>query len=286
MNKMFFPDLEKALYLNFNIEFKMLENDCPEHTHSHPEMCIVFSGSADHTVNGKKYRITAGDVFVINRKTAHAFSNVKKLYNINIYLRDFSIFRNFGISSLSGYGNLYSPRGGSDSSFISRLHLNSEELDFCRLLCVQIVNDFGIKENNNKNIVSSYMNCLTAFLSRAYEKDYMSRLSRYEPVFPAMQFIEENFTNNITLSDISDKCSLSARHLCRLFTEYYGISPTEKIIDLRIEKARQLLKNTDMSITRIAEKCGYSDSSFFSKQFKKRSGYSPSFYRKAGEAKK
>ena len=58
----------------------------------------------------------------------------------------------FLLYTLSGYGNLYSPRGGSDSSFISRLHLNSEELDFCRLLCVQIVNEFRIKENNNKNI--------------------------------------------------------------------------------------------------------------------------------------
>lgn len=279
---MLFPEIEKALYLNFDIEFKILQDEFAEHMHSHPELCIVFSGSADHIVNGKKYKISAGDVFVINKNVSHSFEKVNKLNLINLFLRDFSIFSKFDINTLSGYNCLYRfEEMYNQQDFSSYLHLNSDQLEFCNQLCKQIVAEFKRKENDNRNIAASYINSLIAFLSRMYENDVKEKIAYFKPIFPAVEFIENNFCEEITLEKLSLICNLSKRHLCRLFKEYYAQTPTEKIISLRIKKASELLKLTNMSVTEICSLCGYSDSSFFSKQFTKRKGISPLKYRKS-----
>ena len=65
----------------------------------------------------------------------------------------------------------------------------------------------------------------------------------------------------------------------RLFKKYYGKSPTEYKVQIRIDQAKNMLIETDMRIKAIAESVGYSDALYFSRAFKKECGYSPSEYR-------
>ena len=95
-----------------------------------------------------------------------------------------------------------------------------------------------------------------------------------------MNYIDLNYTMNITPDDISKAASLSPSHLHKLFSESLGMTPFEYMINRRIKKSMQLLTITNYSISEIASSCGFTDQSYFGKIFKAKTGYTPLNYRK------
>ena len=87
--------------------------------------------------------------------------------------------------------------------------------------------------------------------------------------------------NNWNISDAAIRTGLSASHFQRLYKKHFGISFTEELISFRVERAKYLLKNTSMSVQRIAEECGYTNAAHFMRQFRERENMSAGRYRKA-----
>ncbi|MCD4823535.1 MAG: AraC family transcriptional regulator [Phycisphaerae bacterium] len=83
-----------------------------------------------------------------------------------------------------------------------------------------------------------------------------------------------------SLAELAGRMKCSPDHFARIFRKYKGLSPGEFIIRSRIEAARTLLLNSSHSITRIAELLGYSDVYYFSKQFRGKTGCTPSGFRR------
>lgn len=79
---------------------------------------------------------------------------------------------------------------------------------------------------------------------------------------------------------LAKQCHYSQDHFIRVFRKYVGMTPLEFIIQAKVEKAMQLLLMSSMTIQGIAGILGYSDAFTFSKQFKAKTGVSPSEYRK------
>ncbi len=104
-------------------------------------------------------------------------------------------------------------------------------------------------------------------------------------VLNATNFIDENFTSNIQLSDIARSAGLSPVHFHRQFKKFYGITPQAYLHNRRIEHAKFLLLNTDKTITDIAFLCGFNSQTYFNSQFKKSEGVSPLRYRVAYTSK-
>lgn len=95
----------------------------------------------------------------------------------------------------------------------------------------------------------------------------------------AKKYIEENFSKNITLEDISLRVNISSYYLSRIFKESTGYNFIDYLTGLRIDKARELLSTTQLSMKEICQQCGYSDPNYFSKSFKKNVGVTPTEYR-------
>jgi two-component system response regulator YesN len=93
-------------------------------------------------------------------------------------------------------------------------------------------------------------------------------------------YIENHLVEDIKISEIADSLFCSEHHLMRVFKQEYGWSIVEYITKERIRKAGELLMNTDWNITMISKMCGYDDSSYFTRVFKKAVGVTPSVYRK------
>ncbi|MGE5581622.1 MAG: response regulator [Bacillota bacterium] len=91
--------------------------------------------------------------------------------------------------------------------------------------------------------------------------------------------IEENYAQDITLSEMANQYKISPGYLSLLFTERTGKNFIEYLTERRIKKAQELLKHTDMKIYEIACAVGYNDSYYFSSCFKKVVGVTPSEYR-------
>jgi transcriptional regulator GlxA family with amidase domain len=91
----------------------------------------------------------------------------------------------------------------------------------------------------------------------------------------ALQIMENNIEDPLTPDEVSDLVGLSTRQLERLFAKYMGVSPKRHYLRLRLEKARDLLRQTDFSVTDVCVACGFKSLSHFSKSYRTAYGISP-----------
>ena len=107
-----------------------------------------------------------------------------------------------------------------------------------------------------------------------------SRKSQNEHVMRALQYIEDHRYENITLSDLTKVCSISEKHLLKIFKEQLGVPPIQYTNKLKIEKAKKLLRTTKDSIYQISERLNFNSPEYFCRIFRKEEQCSPSQYRK------
>ena len=96
----------------------------------------------------------------------------------------------------------------------------------------------------------------------------------------ALEFMKNNIKKQITLEELSQIVTLDKNYFVRLFKSTYGKTPINVLIDLRMERASDLIANTNMTVSDIAEECGYNSVSYFIAQYKKHFGITPLKQRK------
>lgn len=101
-----------------------------------------------------------------------------------------------------------------------------------------------------------------------------------EQVKRLMAYITDNYNQKIRINEVAYEMGINRCYLSSSFKRLTGYSPTEYLIQIRMEKAKSLLTKTDYSISRIASEVGYADQLAFSRIFKQRFGESPRNYRK------
>ena len=94
------------------------------------------------------------------------------------------------------------------------------------------------------------------------------------------RYIDANFGEEITLDSLAARTNLNKYYLVHVFTRTYGISPINYLIGRRIDGAKQLLAESDYSISQIAQMVGFSSQSYFSQSFKRVTGQTPAQYRR------
>jgi AraC-like DNA-binding protein len=97
----------------------------------------------------------------------------------------------------------------------------------------------------------------------------------------AVEFIREYYTKSYSLEEVARVANLSPYHFIRVFKAQTGKTPYGYLLDVKIEKAREMLKFTGISITDVCLACGFNNLSHFTSVFKRKVGISPSDYRKA-----
>ncbi len=95
----------------------------------------------------------------------------------------------------------------------------------------------------------------------------------------ALAYIEENYREKLKLSDVADQIYVSQWHLSKLLNKHTGQNFSEILNTIRIEKAKELLKDPSLRIGDIAEEVGFLDVAHFSRVFKKQAGISANEYR-------
>jgi len=106
---------------------------------------------------------------------------------------------------------------------------------------------------------------------RAVSSDYS--------VARAQHYMEQHYMDNITVSKLAALGYVSASGFNRRFKKEIGITPIEYLIEIRIQKAKTLLRRKNISVTEIAMRCGFGSSAHFSSCFQTRVGIAPSEYR-------
>ncbi|NGZ77981.1 response regulator [Saccharibacillus alkalitolerans] len=93
-------------------------------------------------------------------------------------------------------------------------------------------------------------------------------------------YIREHYREELTLQDLTDRFFLSREYISRRFKRQFGQNVFDYLAGVRLERAKQLLLDSDMLVVRIAELVGYQDEKYFSRVFKKATGRTPNEFRR------
>lgn len=139
------------------------------------------------------------------------------------------------------------------------------------------------KEKGYRAMCTSLFYKILYKASLSAQKSESKTNSRSYILKSAMKYIYEHFkTGNIDVKHLASLCFVSGTYFRKIFKETYNLSPNQYIKTLRLETAASLLESGFYSVNEVAEKSGFNDVKYFSKEFKKRYSVSPCKYKNHG----
>ena len=279
---MYYKSLQSTLPSSNGISLTsgmITKGETSKHTHDFEDIVVIASGSAKQYVNNEEYTVSAGDVFVVKGDALHYYKDADNMmiYNVGYkpwILKDFSPM----LLKSSGYHSLFifEPAYRRKNHFSEKLHLDAEALASLVEMLEKLKAELLIE--NNELLVTGLFMQITGYLCRHFET---AKNSHGDGILgkKIIDYIEEHLQETITLSDLADFSGMSKNGIIAMFLRLYGITPIKYINNIRLNKAKDLLKNSDKSVTEIAYECGFGDSNYFSRAFKAYRGMTPREYR-------
>lgn len=257
--------------------------DYPSHRHEFDELVIIKSGSGVNSVDGIDYPLQAGDVFMITKGLAHAYSRMNHLTCYNVYFDSRQLdLKRWITRSLPGFQALFvvEPSYRRKKEFNSRLRLSQEQLLHVWSLAESLELTLSEEKPGFRFIALARFMEIVGLLSRYYEETSHSDSRKVLRIAKAISHMEANFSEEVTIGSLSQIAHMSPRNFHRVFLSATGKTPAAYLIGLRVMEAAHLLESTGKTITEIAFECGFTDSNYFARQFRSLMKESPSEFRK------
>ncbi len=144
----------------------------------------------------------------------------------------------------------------------------------------QLIDEFHLKLPFYEYTCQSYLLVILSLISRKMVASQDITQQRSKKLIEEMcRHMYANYSRNITVSEYAKMSNLSESRFSHLFKEYTSLSPVQYLLNIKIQRAKELLENTDLSILQISEMLGMQSQNYFSRIFKKYTGYSPLKYR-------
>ncbi|MBE9042973.1 response regulator [Pleurocapsales cyanobacterium LEGE 10410] len=169
--------------------------------------------------------------------------------------------------------------------FDIRFGMNLGAEDYLTKPCTvdRLLNAIATRLKRKEELQKSYAHHHSDFNSQSFfDKVNVPRCSRIAKVF---EFIEANYHQPLELKEVAAALGYSPAYLTCLVRQKTGRTVKQWIIECRMDTARQLLLNTEQSVTQIAKKTGYIDTGYFIRQFKRLHGTSPQLWRNSPKEK-
>lgn len=134
-------------------------------------------------------------------------------------------------------------------------------------------------EFQTRNILSETWLLLLEDIRANYKMNETLKFEQPDRIRNMLSFIHNHYKDKITIAQIADAAGISEREAMRSFRKSLNQSPIEYLISYRLNEAKKLLLNSELPVTEICYQCGFSDSSYFGKVFRRAYGVTPRKYR-------
>lgn len=254
--------------LTFNIYNCGNQDIAMEHTGKpdHYILYFVKEGRGSVTVRQVTHKVEAGQGFVM---FPHEVTQIKPHYKSGmnatwVAFSGYLVERYLSRANLTVYEPVFvdSPEGAAEKMFDTLLFCSTQFPNrYCKMMA-QLYSIFGFLLDNIVRETKP---------DAATPEFYLVR---------TLDFIDTNYHENISIEEIASSLGLTRKALTMAFASLTGFSPKDYLTYYRITKAVDLLRDANLSIEMIAASVGYNDQFYFSKQFKKNVGMTPSMCRK------
>ena len=253
-----------------------------EHSHDFCELVIVTRGSALQCLEGDDFPVTAGDVFLLQGRQRHYFYERVGLDLVNIMYNPAAIGLPEGeLRKLAGYCAMFllEPTYRRQHRFESRLHLGRVPLAHVERLAEEMERECTDRAPGYEVAVRAKLLELIVYLARAYTATDTTEAHALLRVGNVIGALENDYAREWRVAELLAIAHMSRSTLMRVFRKATGQTPIEYLVRLRIQRAMELLRTTDRTITEIAMDVGFNDSNYFARQFRRLTDRSPRAFR-------
>jgi AraC-like DNA-binding protein len=261
------------------------------HGHEFSELVLVIRGRAVHVFQATPDTeptiapLECGDVFVMHPPSEHGYRNTECLGIKNVLFDPAGLELPDSLSdTLVAYPRLFDPnyQPRERPSLATRLvHLDEHGLKKAQRIIRRIGREQEHRTPGWRLAATAAFTELVVLVCRE-APEHLTRESssgRHGWLTTVTNYLEEKFVEHVRLADLAELVNMSPSSLSHSFKKRLGCSPIEYVLSLRVQRAAEMLRDTSMSVTRIGHEVGFSDSNYFSRQFKARIAMSPSAYR-------
>lgn len=243
------------------------------HSHEEYELYYLLSGKRRFFIHDTIYMLDKGSFVLLKSGVVHKTTNVGAetheriiIYFNGDYLR--RLFKDKCKTIATVFDKPYIMPPSGTSAYLEGL-------------MSRIETEHELGGEFSEMLTEGYVRELLVFLFRCGKTgEPPSIVSGNSVIEQAARFIVKNYNRNITLEDVSEFVHLSGGYFSKKFKNETGIGFKEYLVKIRLQKAMEMLEETDDSITDIAYKCGFNDSNYFGDAFARAVRMSPSKYRK------
>lgn len=242
------------------------------HKHLRIEINYVKKGNCILRLDNESVTFREGEIMIITSDISHLFEAGPE--GTTLMQLEFlpEIFSHFSLNA----------EAGANSGAPTSVFLFSEEnrlikiVNNVRIMRVvqRIVNELEAKSPYYQYLVVMYYAELLILIYRYMDEAYLP-ICTNESLKKAIAYIRLNYHLDISITNVAEYTGISERYLRGLFSQHLNLSPLDYLNQIRINKAVELLRNTEMSIKEVCFQCGFQSPQYFSRIFKQQMGVTP-----------
>lgn len=259
----------------------------------HFKVLFILEGEIEHEIEGREGRrpLAAGDILVAPVVKWHRYINPDKNHAVSV--QAIRMFLDGGYLAARGRRRIRKPETDLGDFVLHHFHRVSQLHKGIDNEITGLIRDF---RRETEEARAGFRHRLRAICTELIVS-VARKLGPDSPGAPApgaragsqivtaaKEFILKHAAGDISLGEIAWHVGKGEEHLARVFKRETGQSVFDYVREIRVNKAKTLLLNPALSLTQIAERCGFHSLSFFSRTFRQQSGVSPSHYRRHNES--
>ena len=276
MNVIDIKELIALEYLDFEGKYK-------EYVEKHDfwELCYVEKGEITLCTDGEEKPLSKGQLAIVSPDTTHSYfssnGNKNKAFVICFESSSQSL-KSIGESTFSLMEEHLACVKKIISEYKQTFRINEEDM-------MELLPMPGFGGQQTIILLTEYL-IICLLRMRSLEKNpdvvILHEDKFYEGIVNVIvEFFRENLHRKITLEEVCKKVNYSSSFICRAFKEQTGETLVSYFTRLKVEKAKNLLEKTDMSIVSVAGELGFSEAKYFTAIFRKYAGMTPTEYKKS-----
>lgn len=239
------------------------------HYHDVYELYYMLEGQTTYFIEDEIYSVEKGNFVFIPKGLIHGTDNKSCKNNERILIC-------FGEEFFEGKA-----RNLKKELFELRvISIPEAYLPAMEEMLFKIEAEYHQQEKGRELLLELYIQELLTFICRYRCEKKMQIRESDQIIFSVSEYIRENFEKDITLEGLGKQFAVSESYLSRKFKQVTGMGLNRYLTLVRISNGERLLRDSRLTVTEVAKRCGYNDSNYFTAVFKKLKGVTPIHYRK------
>lgn len=271
---------EGTFAINTKVRQTLFQMPCP-HCHSFYEIYYLVSGERKFFIKDSVYYMQPGDMIIINKHDLHKTTFLEQGKHQRIVIT----FDEKFLEGLSGGVK----KGVMEHFRLSkRLRIRQREREYLEQLLARTLAEEKEGGAYSKSLCRMYIyECILYLLNCSMENEAPDVIDEIllndmeKEIQSTARYIYHYYDRPLTLKGMAHMAGMSEQYFSKRFKRVTGFGFKEYLTMLRINRSKELLKSSQLSITQIGTRCGFSDGNYFGDVFQKKVGMSPLRYRSA-----